>query len=92
MEIYSDLDENIKFENEMVFIEEEYISLNLRLYFLEHPKSKGIYKKLVKPMTFMEKVNLWFRELIKPKFNNTKWVVLNNKLEEEPYRELEITE
>ena len=56
MEIYSDLDENIKFENEMVFIEEEHISLNLRLYFLEHPKSKVIYKKLVKPMTFMEKV------------------------------------
>lgn len=78
------LDNDIKYESDITFWNDEEKKLELRLFFLDNPKAKIIYNKLMTPMTFMEKLNVWFKNLIKTKKTKKtyeNWEIVSDELE-----------
>lgn len=78
------LDDDVRYESEITFWNDEEKNLELRLFFLNHPKAKIIYNKLMTPMTFMEKINVWFKNIIntkKTKKTYENWEIVNDELE-----------
>lgn len=75
------LDNDIKYESDITFWNDEEKKLELRLFFLDNPKAKIIYNKLMTPMTFMEKLNVWFKNLIKTKKTYENWEIVSDELE-----------